>query len=110
MAWADMADRALKTAIQTFKTSATYIPGTGAAQYAVVGVFNKPYEGVDPETGALVTSTHPTFGVRLADLAAIPASGDKVTIASGFGVGTYRILDSREDGQGGAELTLHREG
>lgn len=107
MAWADMADRVLKTTIATFKTAGTYTraadPGT---PIAIDGVFDKPNRQVDPQTGAAVESVQPSFGIRLADLPAEPESGDGVTVN---GV-QYQVISVEEDGQGGAKLVLHRQG
>lgn len=106
MSWSEIADRVLQKTIKTFKTQAIYTPAVGSASYTLDGVLNRPFQSVDPQTGASVTSIHPTFGVRLADLTADPAEGDELAIGSD----TYLILDFQRDGEGGAILTLHREG
>jgi hypothetical protein len=103
MVWADTVDRALKTAIGAFKSSATYTRALAPSSPIVLnGVFDVPHQSVDPQTGVPVQSTQPRFGIRLADLPAVPASGDQLVRA---GV-TYRVLEVEEDGQGGAELIL----
>lgn len=101
-----MADGVLKTTISTFKTQATYTRVANGATTAVAGVFDNAHQSVDPQTGAQVTSTQPTFGIRLADLLAAPDSGDTVTI----GATVYRVIDTQPDGQGGSTLILHRNG
>lgn len=102
-----MADRVLKKTISTFKTAATYTPADLSTPYSIDGVFNQAYQSTDPDTGVVVTSIHPIFGIRLADLTAAPVEGDQVTVT---GYGTYKVLDSQRDGEGGATLTLHKIG
>lgn len=104
MSWADMADNVLQTTIGTFKTAGSYTRAAGGSAIAINGVFDKNEQAVDPQTGAPVDSFQPTFGIRLADLPAEPASGDTIVIATV----TYRILASEEDGQGGSRLILNR--
>lgn len=107
MAWADLADSVLKTAIATFKTAATYTPiNQDLAPAEIEGVFDIPNLSVDPVTGAPVDTFQPTLGVRVADLPAFPEFGDTVEINSK----TYRVLEVREDTQGGAILVLNKLG
>jgi len=107
MAWADLANSVLTTAIATFKTDAIYTPiNQDLAPVSIVGVFDIPNLSVDPNTGAPVDSFQPTLGVRVADLPAFPEMGDTVTVNSKV----YRVLEAREDTQGGAILILNRLG
>ena len=107
MTWANLADSVLKTAIATFKTAAIYTPlNQGLAPVTISGVFDIPNLSVDPTTGAPVDSFQPTLGVRIADLPAFPEFGDTVTINTKI----YRILEAREDTQGGAVLVLNKLG
>ena len=107
MAWSDIADRALQKAIKAFKIAAIYTPeGRLTAPYALDGVFSKPAQSVDPQTGVMISTSHLTFGVRLADMTEEPREGDELTI----GNVTYRVLDAQGDGEGGSSLTLHKIG
>lgn len=104
MGWRDMTDSILKRCVSTFRTEATYTPAGGSA-LAISGVYDRPYQALDPESGAQVMSTRPTLGIRLADLPQAPGEGDRLTI----GDEAFRVVLSEPDGQGGARLTLSLE-
>lgn len=103
MSWEDQADLVLRTAINAFKTQASYIrradPGNPISLQCVYDI---PYASIDPNTGAAVTSHIPSAGIRLADLPAPPAAGDQIIIKGK----TYDVLDPQADGQGGSKLML----
>ncbi|WAP69044.1 hypothetical protein OH818_01530 [Jiella pelagia] len=82
----------------------TYYPLEGAS-FTVRGVFNTVFQQVDPDTGAIVGSNQPNLGVRLTDFDKAPASGDKMEIRGK----SYVVVDTQEDGEGGARLILHRD-
>jgi hypothetical protein len=106
MSWKDMADRVLTKTIQAFKTTATYTPADGSGEVEIDGVFDTPFQSINPSTGAAVISTQPTFGIRLDDLESDPTAGDEITIESQ----DYLVISFEEDGQGGARLVLQKEG
>lgn len=66
-------------------------------------VFDRDYQAVDPDTERVISSNQPMIGVRLRDLPAKPCKGDHVVI----GEEEFKVIDSQEDGQGGASLFLH---
>lgn len=66
-------------------------------------VFDRDYVAVDPDTERVISSNSPMIGVRLRDLPSKPVKGDIVVIGSE----EFQVIDSREDGQGGAALFLH---
>lgn len=105
MVWSDHVDRALNTVINTFRTKdpAIYERGSDLENpVSIRAVFTQPDKSVDPDTGALVDSTEPWAGIRLADLPFEVEGGDYLTIKGK----RYRILKSLEDGEGGAKLML----
>jgi hypothetical protein len=106
MAWSDIADRALQKAIKAFQVLATYTPADGSQPYELNGVFSKPYQAIDPQTGALVSSSQFTFGVRLADMTAAPDEGDRLTL----NLVQYQVVDAQGDGEGGSSLSLQKIG
>lgn len=82
----------------TYTRGATSVPISKA-------VFDDNYQAVDPNTGAIITSTNPMLGIRLADLPGGEAqSGDTVT-RKGI---TYRVIEQQPDSEGHARLILHR--
>lgn len=91
----------LGACLGVFGETVTYTPATGEP-YEIQGIFNEIYQEVD-SAGAIVQSARPNLGVRVDDLAAKVARGDKVTLR---GV-TYRVLDNQTDGEGGTTLLLH---
>ncbi len=107
MAWADLANSVLTTAIATFKTAAVYTPvNQDLAPVNIDGVFDIPNQIVDPNTGAAVDTFQPTFGIRIADLSGPPEFGDRILINAK----NYRVIEVREDTQGGATLVLNKQG
>lgn len=67
---------------------------------SIEGVFDNRYLEVSG-----VVSTFPVVRIDLADLPSFPSVKDKVEIESE----TYRILEVREDGFGGASLILQKD-
>lgn len=103
MTWQNLADMALKAGIRTFQSSGVYTrAATPSTHVTIKGVFDQVHKMIDPQTGVQVDSRVPTFGIRLADLAAEPDAGDQVVINGK----TYEVLTSEEDGEGGAKLIL----
>lgn len=87
-----------------FGQSVAYVPIVGPP-LTVTGIFDNPHSESPFPGGAPVSSNRPTLGVDLADFALPPTDGDLVTI-----VGTiYKVIDTDEDGQGGAVLRLQKQ-
>lgn len=104
MGFPEIADAILKTTTTALGVPIIYAPDEGE-EIELNAVWDDNYVGVDPDTGAQVTSTSPRAGIRIADLGDItPTKDDRVT----KGGQEYRISDFQKDGQGGAMLFLHR--
>jgi hypothetical protein len=83
----------------------TWLPAAGG-NFAIDGIFDAAYREVSfGGTGNAVSSTHPTLGVRIADLRADPKQGDKVQI-SRTGK-TYIVRQAEPDSHGWAILHLN---
>lgn len=95
------------------RTPVTYTPVVGSP-YSVshrdgmtplTGVFDEAYEVVDPNSHTGISTTRPVLLMRLSDLQAAPAKGDRVTIRSSR---NFTVTKSEPDGRGGALLILHK--
>lgn len=105
MAWGNLSDRMLRTALNVFGDPVTYTRGATTVQISKA-VFDANFLAVDPDTGATVQSTGPMIGVRLAELPGGKAEkGDKV-VRNGV---TYRVIESQPDSEGHARLILHTQ-
>lgn len=67
-------------------------------------VFSNQYEQVDPDTERVISSNSAVLLIRLCDIKRAPRPNDKVYIIDENI--EYKVVDSREDGQGGSELFL----
>lgn len=80
----------------------------GADPYDLDGVWSAPSEVVDIGAPSMVSAIGPKLGVHVADL---PEHDDpKERIGDTFtraGV-VWKVIDVQEDGEGGADLILHR--
>jgi hypothetical protein len=100
VAWLDIADGVNKTVRDVFADAVSYRSVAGVTT-ALSGVFSHTYEEVLPDQGASVVSAKPNLWLRLADLPAPPAEGDRFTVR---GV-TYGVEEPPQiDGTGGATL------
>lgn len=81
----------------------TYQPTEGAP-FELQGVYSAPHTAVDIGASTEISTTAPMIGVDLAAFPAPPRSGDRL-IREGL---LYRVDDIKPDGQGGADLILHR--
>lgn len=104
MAWRDLSDRVLKSAMRPFREDAVWTP-KGGAPTAISGPFDLSPLEVNPDTGVGVRSSTPVLHVRLSEIASRPRQGERLEVR---GV-AYRIADVEPDGQGAAALRLHRE-
>lgn len=100
----DRVDKLLATATKTFGEDVLLMPKSGG-NYFIKGIFDNEYEAIDPDTEQVISSNQPVLGINLHSLSTTPLTGDKIKIRNL----TYRIYDVREDGQGGANLFLHKE-
>ncbi len=104
MAWSDATSAVLLQVLGTFGQTVVYTPASGTP-VTITGVFDKEATAIDLGGGMpAVSSVSPVLLIKLSDLVAKPAKGDRVTVA-----GTnYRMIDSEEDGQGGSKLRLQK--
>lgn len=70
----------------------------------VKAVWDDRYIFIDSDTEAHISGNNPQFGVQLDDLLAPPVQGDEVEILGR----RYKVTDIQEDGQGAAQLLVHR--
>ena len=95
--------RALSIAIETCgQCDIDYYPKAGGS-FRINAVFDQEHEFVEASTEALVSAIQPRIGVRLSDLPFRPQERDVCRIEGK----RYEVVDSQEDGQGGATLLLH---
>jgi hypothetical protein len=100
----DRVNKLLKTATKVFGEEIILMPKKGG-QYKIKGIFDNEYQAIDPDTEEIISSNQPVLGVNLHELKIEPQNGDLIRIRNLI----YKIIDVREDGQGGASLFLHRE-
>lgn len=100
----DRVDRILKASTHVFGEEVTLLPLKGG-RYSIKGIFDNEWESVDAETEEITSSNQPVLGINLHRLKIHPRQGDRLKIRNL----TYKIIDVREDGQGGATLILHKE-
>lgn len=93
----------LDCATDVFGEEVTYYPACGGV-YKLQGIFDQNYQTIDPDTEQVISSNQLVLGLNLNDFDFEPQSNDHVVIK---GV-QFRVIDSREDGQGGTSLMLHR--
>lgn len=99
----DRVDRILNKCTNTFGESVSYYPQNGGS-YQIRGIFDNDYEAVDPETEQVVSSNQPMLGVNLNDLNFEMKINDMIKIRNLM----FKVIEVREDGQGGASLFLHK--
>jgi hypothetical protein len=99
----DLFGCALGTLTTCLGETVTYKPCRGGS-VEIEAVFDRTYVSVDPETEQVISTNEPMLGVRLSDLPFKPQKNDRVLICGE----TFKVIDSQEDGQGGASLLMHR--
>ena len=104
MAFKDLVGGLLSVAIPTFGETVYYHPDKGGS-FTICAVFDEAFEYVDPDTEELVATVMPAIGVKLADIPFKPTREDEVRI----GKRRFEVVDSQEDGQGGARIILHEK-
>lgn len=107
MGWSALADRALRTALKTFRQDDPPIyRRVGLADVILQdAIFDATYFAVDQNTGAEVSSRQPVMGVRTADLPADRNSETDRILVNGV---VYRITDVQPDGEAGTTLFLSK--
>lgn len=100
-----LVNRVLKHSTATFGEEVTFYPKSGRV-FKKRGVFDNEFQLVDPTTEHLVSVNQPMLGINLNDfpMGTEPKVGDEVRVR----VTRFRIVDKREDGQGGASLILQK--
>jgi hypothetical protein len=104
VSWAALVAQLDVTLVEHFGEPTTYTPATGAP-VSLSGIFDAAYvRAAAGEAG--VSSVAPAVFYTLADLPVDPEDDDpEITI----GDRTYRVIETKKDGQGGVLLLLHRE-
>lgn len=90
-----------------FAEPATYAPAVGQP-FPIAGVFDEAYHGVSLAGGTDVPSAMPVIGVRLAQFAAPPKRGDRLTITRTGEL--FVVKEVEPDGRGQAKLLLNYVG
>lgn len=99
----DRVDRLLNKCTKTFGECVTYYPQKGGS-FKINGIFDNEYESVDPDTEQVISSNQPVLGVNLNDLDFEMRISDMIQIRNLM----FKVIEVREDGQGGATLLLHK--
>jgi hypothetical protein len=108
MSWQAIADRAARAILRTFNENTVsevwfLIDGNPVDSHLIEqAVFDCAYIVQDPQTGAIVSSTNPTLGVRLQDLPRLPLPSDVIQVRDKL----YTIDDVIQDGVTAAVLIL----
>lgn len=97
----------LDCSTKTFGEDILYIPKSIGNPIKIRAVFDENSLQLDPNTEALVATDQPMIGIKMDSLPEIPRKGDRVVRILDGRDTEYRVVDSREDGQGGASLLLH---
>lgn len=99
--WANLTQGVLSRAFDTFAESAVYWPKSEPS-FSISGIFDSNFQNQTATAGAILQSSEIKLGVNLAQFPAEPNEGDKVQIRGK----TYRVIEFRPDGNGGADLIL----
>lgn len=99
----DRVNRILNLSTKEFGEAAVLRPASGGS-FNIRGIFDNEYQSIDADTEKVVSANLPVLGVNLFDFNFEILEGDLVDLRNL----TYKIIDIREDGQGGASLFLHR--
>lgn len=99
----DRVNSVLRHCTSNFGEQVTYYPRDGGTK-KIRAIFDNNYESVDPETEQVVSSNQPMIGVNLNDAKFEMRINDQVQVRNL----RYKVIEVREDGQGGASLFLHK--
>lgn len=109
MTWATMADRMLGVAVRTFNENREGAPvefiRPSLPTVTVNAVYDAAHREIDPNTGAVVSSTDPIIGLRISDLPAMPTNQHQFRIRGVL----HRVVDVQPDGIAGILVQLQRE-
>lgn len=105
MSFRDHVDSILSHATAAFGEDVKFLPDGGGI-YIVKGIFNNEYQAVDLDLRQVVSDNQPTLGINLNDIDFEFKAKECDVEIRGL---RFRIIDKREDGQGGALLMLHRK-
>lgn len=84
-----------------------YRPAGELSFITLNGIFEEDWTHVDPDTEIPVASNQPRVGIKLADLGGVvPKKGDRVVVRDL----NYKVIEPRDDSQGGYMLFLHKIG
>lgn len=107
MDWDAAVGAVLDACQESFGYSVEY-SHNGSAPISIIGIYDAAHVSVDPDTGAAITSEDPILGISAADLPGKPTKSDTLTITrtNGEYLGSFQVIDSEPDGQGGINLVL----
>lgn len=101
MSFNDLYDGVLNSGNSTFGEDVEYAPLSGGT-FNITGVFEKNPKVIDPETQALVSTNQPMVEIKKADISAVLAQGDVVTIKTV----AYTVTEIEDDDRGGLKIFL----
>lgn len=98
-------DRVLKHCTTTFGEEVRLFPKAGGT-YSIRAIFDNEIITIDPDTEQPVSGNQPALGINLNDL----PDGLEIKEGDVFKVRNikFRVIDNKEDGQGGTTVLLHR--
>jgi hypothetical protein len=99
----DRVNKILKHCTNNFGECVEYYPRSGGI-YKIRGIFDNDFQTIDPETEQVVSSNQSVLGVNLNDTSFELKTTDQVKVRNLM----YKVIEVREDGQGGAQLLLHK--
>lgn len=104
-AWDEASGQVLDDTLEEFGDPVTYVPAAGEPfELAGGGVFSDRWEGVDPDTGATISSTQPNLVVRRSEWPDSWTTADRVQVRGD----TYEPRDVQPDGNpDAARIFLH---
>ena len=99
-------DRLLDDALGVFGEEMTLCPLDSTQEnYKIRGVFDSDYQAIDVDTQEVISANQSTIGVNLNRV-----NGNKIKKGDVFKLRntSYKAIDSREDGQGGATVIVQK--
>ena len=96
-------NRVLKHCTSTFGESVKVFPKRGGV-FNIVAIFDNDFQVIDPNTEQVISANQSALGINLNDVSFDLSVGDQVEVRKI----RFKIIDKKEDGQGGATLLLHK--
>lgn len=96
-------DGILRRCTDTFGEQVTLYPKKGGV-HKIRAIFDNEHTLVDPDTEQPLSAQQPMLGINLNDVPVDIVYGDIFEVRNI----RYRVIENREDGQGGASIFLHR--